>query len=203
MCPQFVASPELRAQYDIDLLLKREDVLAGRDAIGVIGYEPLQGFDRFPLDHLPAMIRKTGWEWRGDYFDPEIPLSIELHFRLWDEHTEGFAVDTSAFWERREQREVDGVSITALQPADALAYVCLHLLRHLLRGDLRPSHVYELAWFLHGNAENAVFLGRLARRFTTLLCAACRRSALRWRIGGLPATSRRRFGTRSPASRSP
>ena len=38
----------------------------------------------FPTDHLPALIRKTGWEWRGDFFDPEIPTAIELHHRFWN-----------------------------------------------------------------------------------------------------------------------
>jgi MFS family permease len=154
MCPQFVESPELRAQYDIDLLFRPEDVLRARDAVAAIGYEPLRGFDRFPLDHLPTMIRKTGWEWRGDYFDPEIPVSLELHFRLWDENTEAFHIDTSQFWERRERRQLQDVSFTALHGLDALAYACLHLLRHLLRGDLRPSHVYELARFLHASADD-------------------------------------------------
>ena len=154
LCPQFVTSPQWRAQYDIDLLFRREEVLRARDAAARIGYEPLDGFDRVPLDHMPTMIRKTGWEWRGDYFDPEIPLALELHFRLWDERTEGFGVDTSAFWDRRERRELCGLEFAALHRADAVGYACLHLLRHLLRGDLRPSHVYELASFLQRAAED-------------------------------------------------
>ena len=32
---------------------------------------------------------------------------------------------------------------------DGVSYSALHLLRHLLRGDLRAYHVYELAHFLH------------------------------------------------------
>ena len=91
-CPDFAPVPEMRAQYDIDLLLSPTEVFAARDAVAAIGYEAMPGFDRSPIDHLPTMIRKTGWEWRGDYFDPNIPISIDLHFRLWDEQTEGFGL---------------------------------------------------------------------------------------------------------------
>ncbi|HXF26907.1 MAG TPA: nucleotidyltransferase family protein, partial [Bryobacteraceae bacterium] len=66
-CPDFVAQPCHRAQYDIDLLFPREQLQQAREITLHLGYEPLNGFDKFPIDHLPTMIRKTGWEWRGDY----------------------------------------------------------------------------------------------------------------------------------------
>jgi hypothetical protein len=99
------------------------------------------------------MIRKTGWQWRGDLFDPEIPVALELHFRLWDPDTEHFGpAGLDQFWERRERRDLEGLSFTALHPVDAVAYSSLHLLRHLLRGDVKPFHVYELASLLHQTA---------------------------------------------------
>jgi MFS family permease len=157
-CPDFVPCPEHRAQYDIDLLFTDDAVMRARDCVAELGYEPIAGFEGFPLDHLPTMIRKTGWEWRGDYFDPDIPVSIELHFRLWDEKTEGFAAPAlDTFWNRRVSRELEGFAFTTLERADAVAYCCLHVLRHLLRGNLRPSHVYELGWFLEQNADNDDF----------------------------------------------
>jgi hypothetical protein len=36
-----------------------------------------------------------------------------------------------------------------LSLGDGVSYSALHLVRHLLRGDLRAYHVYELAHFLH------------------------------------------------------
>ncbi len=148
-CPDYVPEPRLRPHHDIDLLFPPDQVLRARDVAVQLGYEPLGGFDRFPLDHLPRLIRKTGWEWRGDYFDPEIPISLELHFRLWDERTEGFGpTGLDQFWQRRRTRVVDGLEFPTLDAADGLGYAALHALRHLLRGDLRPSHIYELSWFL-------------------------------------------------------
>jgi MFS family permease len=157
-CPRFVSDPRHRAQYDLDLLFCSGQALAARDIALRLGYEPIVPFDRHPIDHLPTMIRKTGWEWRGEPYDPDIPVSLELHFQLWDERTEGFgAVGIERFWDRRETRELDGLRFTAFHPADAVAYSVLHSLRHLLRGDPRPYHLYELAWLLHHSVEDAAF----------------------------------------------
>jgi len=150
--PHFVADPRLRVQYDLDVLCPAEEV---RRACGLLlekGYEPLPGPDP-RTDHLPTLIRKTGWRWRGDYFDPDSPLSIELHFRLWDEDTERLrAPGVDNFWARRNGQVLD--------TADALGYACLHLLRHLLRGSVRTYHVYELAWFLEHHADEREFWSR-------------------------------------------
>jgi hypothetical protein len=152
--PGFVADPRLRAQYDLDLLFPRDQVLAARDVGLRLGYEPLNGNDRHPVDHLPTMIRKTGWEWRGDYFDPELPLALELHFRLWDAGVEGFAVPgVEDFWERRRRRSLEDVEFTSLAAIDLPGYASAHALRHLLRGDSRPSHFYEIACFLERNSD--------------------------------------------------
>jgi hypothetical protein len=157
-CPDFIADPRLRAQYDLDLLFLPRHLKQAYEAALSLGFEPLGGFERFPIDHLPTMIRKTGWEWRGDFFDTEIPVSLELHFRLWDWQTEQFAPGgLEAFWERRQVRELEGVRFLALCREDLAGYSCLHILRHLLRGALRPSHVYELALFLDRRYDDQAF----------------------------------------------
>ena len=142
--------PESRVQYDIDLYCPPNSVERARDALLAQGYESLPGMEEFPTDHLPALIKKTGWQWRGDYFDPEIPVPIELHFRFWDEATERLAAPgVEEFWERRIGRALHGV--------DALGYAALHLLRHLLRGNVRAFHIYELACMLRARAHDPAF----------------------------------------------
>lgn len=157
-CPLFVRYPRHRAQGDLDLLLPRDQVRRAQHVVEQLGYEPIAPLDEHPIDHLPTMIRKTGWVWRGDLFDPEMPLSVELHFRLWDDRTERFAPKgLDCFWERRQDRELEGLRFTALHPADMIAYSALHSLRHLLRGDPRVFHIYELAYMLHLHADDAQF----------------------------------------------
>ncbi len=152
--PSFVSDPRLRAQFDLDLLFPREQLPMALDVALGLGYEPLGGGDRHPVDHLPTLIRRTGWEWRGDHFDPELPLSLELHFRLWDGGTEGFAVPgVEEFWERRQRRSIEDLEFTSLAVIDLPGYASAHVLRHLLRGDPRPSHIYEIASFLEHNSD--------------------------------------------------
>ncbi len=156
--PGFVPDPWRRVQYDLDLYLAGGTAARARDVLLGLGYEPLKEMEEFPTDHLPVMIRKTGWQWRGDFYDPEIPVPVDLHFRLWDAKTEGFeAPGWEDFWDRRVKKRWEGIAFGALCEQDAVAYASLHLVRHLLRGSLRMSHVYELGWFLHTRAADDEF----------------------------------------------
>jgi MFS family permease len=150
----FVADPYLRVGYDIDLFVPPESLAPARETFESLGYEAIANSSRFPADHIPPMIRKTGWHWNGDYFEPGIPPCIDLHFRFWDPATEGFsAPGVEDFWARRIQQ--DGLPI--LGRADRLGYAALHLLRHLFRGTPRPYHVYEIAYFLDTHAADDSF----------------------------------------------
>jgi Uncharacterised nucleotidyltransferase len=157
-CALFGLPPDSRVQYDIDLFAPLDHVYRARNALERSGYEAVKALEGFPTDHLPVMIRKTGWEWRGDYFDVEIPLSVDLHFQFWNEAVERLpAPGTAVFWNRRVRRPVAGCDLSMLAPVDALGYTALHLLRHLLRGSVTPFHVYEMALLLHSLAEDASF----------------------------------------------
>jgi hypothetical protein len=103
-------------------------------------------------------MRPNSWKWRGDFFDPEMPLAIELHFQFWNpklEHLPAAGVDE--FWKRRVRRPVAGADLPVLAAPDAVAYAALHLLKHVLHGDTRPFHVYEIASFLHRHADDQEF----------------------------------------------
>lgn len=155
--PDFIADPRLRVQYDLDYYCPREMVGRARDALLAMGYEPTGGWEAYPVDHLPTMLRKTGWQWRGNYFDPELPPAVDLHFRFWDEQTERLAAPgVEEFWKRREGRE--------LELADRLGYAALHAVRDLLRGDLRLYQIYEIARFLENRNSDAAFWGRWRER---------------------------------------
>lgn len=152
--PEYTLDLRLRMHYDIDLFVPTESVDNAYRAILSLGYEPMEGNDHLPADHLPTLTRKTGWQWRGDPFDPEIPPSVELHFQFWDEEADRLpAPGVEEFWPRR----VDEDGLAMLHPADKLAYSTLHLLRHLFRASARVNHVYEIARFLETQVENPAF----------------------------------------------
>jgi hypothetical protein len=157
-CSLFGIRAEDRAQSDIDLYCPRVTVGTAREALTAMGYRPIEGLEAFPTDHFPALMRPSPWKWRGDFFDPDMPLAIELHFRFWNPEMERLPAEgVEDFWARRVRQRVAGVELTVLSPPDAVAYAALHLLRHLLRGDTRAFHVYEVASFLHTHADDEAF----------------------------------------------
>jgi hypothetical protein len=171
-----------RPQYDLDIFCPRNAGQA-HQALTCLGYEPLR-VRPLPTDHLPTLIRRTGWRWRGDYYDPERPFAVEIHFRLWDEQTEGFAPpDISQFWERRIPRPFGSLTLTTLDQSDSLTYATWHLVRHLLRGDLRIYHVYEVAHFLERAANQQAFWmrwGQREERSSRVIEAIAFRLAVEW-----------------------
>jgi hypothetical protein len=168
--PGYVEDPRLRMQSDIDIYCPSMDCLSGpnpkqrssifraREALQNLGYEPLRGLERLPQDHLPSMVRKTGWEWRGNAFDPEMPPSIELHFCLWNQTSARFTPKgLQDFWPRHVTRDLEDFRFPALDPVDNLGFSALHVLRDLFSGDWVLHRIYEIARFLHANTANKPF----------------------------------------------
>jgi len=154
--PLYVPNADYRPQYDIDLYCPPDAVAAARDALASVGFLSLPAGARYS-DHLPPMIRNMDWKWRGDYYAPDLPLTVELHFRFWDTQTEKLSAPcVEDFWRRRCSRIVGGAEIPMLSLADTVSYSALHLMRHLLRGGFRVYHAYEIAHFLHQTEHDDV-----------------------------------------------
>jgi hypothetical protein len=157
--PDYVPDPRYRAQSDIDIFCPPKSIDAARDALYAIGYQSSDAKISYALsDHGATLVRLGDWQWKGNPFDPEMPLGIELHFCLWNEHVSYIRVpEVDLFWERRTKRDVDGLSFSCLSPVDHLAHVTLHILRNLLGSDWIVHHVRELAVFLHSHADDETF----------------------------------------------
>ncbi len=147
-----------RPQYDLDLYCPPDQIEKAYAALMGLGYEPFGRTGRTVLDHLPPLILKTGWRPKDDYYDPDIPITLEVHFRFWDAATERFDVSgADRFWDRRQIRSAACFDYPTLHSSDAFSYGAWHLVRHLLRGDVRAYHVYELAHFLDSTVEDDAF----------------------------------------------
>ena len=156
--PDFVDDSIHHIQSDHDFLVHPEDLKRANDAFLGLGFEALDSHSGLSVDHLPTLIKSSGWQWKGNFYDPEIPRAIELHFRLWDAEFEGISISSlEGVWQDSIVREISGIRIPVLSRQDALTYAVLHAFRHLLRNDLRLSHLYELAFFLNRSVTDVSF----------------------------------------------
>jgi hypothetical protein len=168
--PRYAPSISLRSQSDIDLYCPKEQLLQAKAALQEIGYVADNALDYRNADHLPTLVRKGNWIWRGNHFDPDMPLSIELHFSLWNSRLcAAHFPEIERFWERRQTRRIGDFHFEALHPVDQLGYFSLHILRNLMLGSWAIHHVFELANFLHNHTDNEEFWRDWKRMHTPAL----------------------------------
>ena len=161
LAPDFTEHPRFRLQSDIDVYCPPESISLAHDGLLRLGYEPCKSFDFSVADHLPTLVRNVPWEWRGNYYDPEIPVGFELHFCLWNERTTRLhPKGVDRFWSRRVYKRVDDFRFPALEDVDNLGYSALNLTRNLFHDGASPHQIYELARFLQIHAEDAPFWKR-------------------------------------------
>jgi hypothetical protein len=170
--PEFVEDAHLRLQSDIDLYCPKETISHARRVLESIGYKSDSSCANKVADHLPVMTRRGNWKRKGNFFDPEMPLGIELHFCLWNESVSLISLpEVDRFWDRRIVRKLDGMPFPALNTVDHLGYLALHILRGLFLRDWIVHHVHELATFLHRHANDDEFWREWKRTHSSSLRA--------------------------------
>jgi hypothetical protein len=169
--PDYVPNPRLRAQSDIDIFCPSESIDDAYVALQAIGYKPSSAKINYArADHREPLIRLENWQWKGNPFDPDMPLGIELHFCLWNQFASGIPVpETNLFWDRRTARQVEGLSFSCLSPVDQLAYLTLHILRNIFLADWVIHLVRELSVFLHSRADDHIFWRQWNKSYSSSL----------------------------------
>lgn len=179
-------TPGLRVQNDIDLLCPKADLARAEGALLASGFQFHAGSE-LSDNHGRPLLKPHSWSWRGDYFDPELPVSVELHHTIWSQGRDRIATPgVPHFWDRRERFEWGGC---AFQDSDRLGIAALHLLRHVLRNNVRPAHAYELARMVELRAGDDAFWARWQRHPVELrqLEAIAMQFAATWFDGRLPS----------------
>ena len=153
----FGIDPLDRVQYDIDLCCAPGDTEAAARAIRTLGYEP-HGTTSLSDQHLPPFVRPHTWQWRNDYFDPEMPIPIELHTTLWNDETDRIrlrgpepfptSVTYPRYWLTLDRR---------------VAYAALHALRHVLRNERAPGARVRTIVFPRQARQRQPVLAAMAR----------------------------------------
>ena len=159
--PGFVEHPRLRYQSDIDLFCPDESLLLTRAALTKLDYKPEESDYHLPMDHLAPMIPRKPVQWRGNPYDPEMEVSFELHFQLWNpRRSRLYPAGIEDFWARRVRRSLDDITFSGLCDVDNIGYAALNLLRDLLGGIPDTVKVYEVARFLHTTCDDEMFWHR-------------------------------------------
>jgi hypothetical protein len=155
LSPDFVPSINLRQQSDLDLYCMPKDIARAQAALMAIGYVPDGRMNYKFADHAPTLLRLGDWQWRDNAFDPDMPLSIELHYCLWNSKVSLLQIEElDRFFDRREIREIDGFSVTSLNRIDLIGQLSMHIVRNVLLGDAIVHHLFELASFLDIHSPN-------------------------------------------------
>ncbi len=101
---------DLRACYDLDLLVRSADWTRAVQMLTDLGFSPNSHADDY----------HQSWGRKG--------INLELHHNL--ENTSAFDIDIDAAWRRAELSRFHDVPVWLLAPADELLYLCLHAVRH-------------------------------------------------------------------------
>ena len=120
----------LRVIGDVDLLVKKGDLSIAKNALALLGYNPMQcDLTQWHADqgrllthmHLPPYCKQG--------------LSIEVH---WDIQTlaSPFRIDINTFWLNAQPVTIADVDVLMLAPEDLLQHLCLHLDQHLRSGAI-------------------------------------------------------------------
>jgi hypothetical protein len=100
----------LRTCHDLDLLVAARDVSRAEAVLTEIGFAPHGGADDY----------HRRWRRKG--------IDLELHHNV--ENPLAFDMDMEGIWARAHIAEFQGTPIRLMDPADELAYLCLHAVRH-------------------------------------------------------------------------
>ncbi|GEM_PF-3811074 len=154
LAPDYVPVAEDRLQNDIDFLLSPADAQKAFTLLLANGYRALEGEPEGPAVHLPMLLPLDFTHRDGDFFNPRTPPVVELHDRQWPSEFERIAVEFSP---DPLTRVTLCEGLPALDARDQLSACVLHAMRHIFRGSLRPSNLYEIAGFLDRHVEDSSF----------------------------------------------
>jgi hypothetical protein len=120
LCRTLYPEPALRPMFDIDVLVKREDLRGADEEFRKAGYQPVG----FPLPDIP----------QGSVYDThyikgkEAPVPLELHWDLGEKNR--YRLDVSGIWDRARPSRYG--PFLEMSDDDTLVYLSLHFFKHYL-----------------------------------------------------------------------
>ncbi len=194
--PSSVPAPELRSQFDLDYLVGQRHAREARRILERRGYRLYAVSGRsweFKLNERPGVSLKELYKHLQSY-------AVELH-------VEPNASNEPSQLDRLEWRELCGMSMPVLSPADLLLSQGLHAYKHICGEFSRASHLLEfrlhvfsrrddkefwteVEWTARENSQASIGLGVVTLLITRVMGDFAPESLTRWTVDRLPRAVR-------------
>jgi hypothetical protein len=133
----------LREFDDLDILLRRQDVLRARELLASFGYQPQY---RLTRAQEAAFLRYAN---QYAYVRDDDDSAVELHWGL-ASRAFSFLLDTERPWWRLEPVSLGGSTVRTFSPEDLLIVLCVHGSMHLWE---RLGWICDVAKLIHARRE--------------------------------------------------
>jgi hypothetical protein len=146
LCPNSVPKPELRLQFDLDFLVSEGCVQQAREIMERRGYRLYAISGRsweFKFNERPGLSLK-------DIYKDFQSYAVELHVA-------SSVPGSPSPLERLEWRELHGMSIPLLSPADLLLGQGLHAFKHICSESSRAAHLLEFRRHVLNRRDDQAF----------------------------------------------
>jgi len=118
---QLYGDPALRDAVDLDILLPRDQVMAGAEVLARLGFVPVR-------DYRPE-IRSQLLRYRAEIGLVKDDLLVELQWRLAPKYF-SVELDFEQLWQRRSTITLRDRGLPVLSPEDNLLVLCVHGAKH-------------------------------------------------------------------------
>jgi hypothetical protein len=121
----------LRPMNDIDILVRKTDLLKAEKNLLEIGYSsPRQNEIQVACakhHHLPPLVKQG-------------TVPVDIHWTI-GHPSSPFQIDIEGLWKRAQPATIAGIKVLVLSPEDLLLHLCLHTaFHHLFRSGIRPFY---------------------------------------------------------------
>lgn len=128
----------LRTMSDLDILVRKTDLVKTDEALRKIGYYQSEG-EIAQHYHLPPFFKEGA-------------IPIEVHWHI-ERPFNPFAIEIEALWKRARLATIAGNEVLVLSPEDLLLHLCVHAaFHHLFQIGLRS--LYDIAEVVHRYQDN-------------------------------------------------
>ena len=150
---EYYGDPGLRLLYDLDLLVRPEQLARTLQVMSELGYVPFFPDSDAGRQVLLWQPKRHLWDAEG-VFDPERPLLIEIHTQAWESGWHGFRLRSSLdFWRDPRRLELSGFTFDCPREETVLVQLAVHYACNVLESSARLMHLLDVGLLLRARSH--------------------------------------------------